>query len=202
VLERKRIEQLPINGRGYQAFLAAVPGITATGRIRAYGQPIGTHTLLFDGTAMNEVWEGWDIGRTPGLDAIEEFKVEVNASSAKFTRPTTIVLSSRSGTNEFHGALFYTNRNSGYGVARQRQDNYTKPPFLNRNEYGASGAVRYTFHASTTVGTAPSSSPPGKPRRTIAAPPPVSTCPQPRCATATSAVWSTARAAGSISTIP
>jgi hypothetical protein len=37
VLERKRIEQLPINGRGYQAFLAAVPGITATGRIRAYG---------------------------------------------------------------------------------------------------------------------------------------------------------------------
>ena len=75
VLERKRIEQLPINGRGYQALLAAVPGITATGRIRAYGQPIGTHTLLFDGTAMNEVWEGWDIGRTPGLDAIEEFKI-------------------------------------------------------------------------------------------------------------------------------
>jgi hypothetical protein len=139
VLERKRIEQLPINGRGYQALLAAVPGITATGRIRAYGQPIGTHTLLFDGTAMNEVWEGWDIGRTPGLDAVEEFKVEVNTSSAKFTRPTTVVLSSRSGTNEFHGALFYTNRNSGYGVARQRQDNYTKPPFLNRNEYGASG---------------------------------------------------------------
>src|SRR5262245_53121732 len=30
-LERQRIEQLPVNGRGYQAFLATVPGIDSTG---------------------------------------------------------------------------------------------------------------------------------------------------------------------------
>ena len=138
VLERKRIEQLPINGRGYGALLQTVPGVSATGRIQVYGLRPGTHTLLFDGASMNEVWEGWDVGRTPGLDAIEEFRVEVNNSSAKFTRPTTVVLSSRSGTNQVHGATFYTNRNSGYGVARQRQDTFTKPPYLNRNEYGVS----------------------------------------------------------------
>ena len=137
-LERKRIEQLPINGRGYQGLLQTVPGVTATGRIQAYGLRPGTHTLLFDGSAMNEVWEGWDVGRTPGLDAVEEFQVEVSNSSAKFTRPTTVILSSRSGSNQVHGALFYTNRNSGYAVARQRQDTFTKPPYLNRNEYGAS----------------------------------------------------------------
>ncbi|MGH9673864.1 MAG: hypothetical protein ACRD44_11845, partial [Bryobacteraceae bacterium] len=33
---------------------------------------------------------------------------------------------------------FYTNRNSGYGVARRREDYYDKPPFVNRNEYGIS----------------------------------------------------------------
>ena len=137
-LERKRIEQLPINGRGYQGLLQTVPGLTATGRIQAYGLRPGTHTLLFDGSSMNEIWEGWDVGRTPGLDSIEEFQVEVNNSSAKFTRPTTVILSSRSGSNQVHGALFYTNRNSGYGVARQRQDTFTKPPYLNRNEYGVS----------------------------------------------------------------
>src|SRR3981081_3954926 len=97
----------------------------ATGRIQAYGLRPGTHTLLFDGSSMNEGWEGWDRGRTPGLDAIAEFHVDVYNSSAKFARPTTVVLSSKSGTNAFHGALFETNRNSGYGVARQRQDNYT-----------------------------------------------------------------------------
>ena len=138
VLERKRIEQLPINGRGYQALLATVPGIDATGRVQAYGLRPGSHTLTVDGAASNEVWEGWDFGRPPGLDSIEEFHVEVNNSSAKFTRPTTIVLSSRSGTNQLHGAMFLTNRNSGYGVARRREDNFVKPPFLNRNEFGVS----------------------------------------------------------------
>jgi hypothetical protein len=139
VLERGRIEELPINGRGYQALLSTVPGVDATGRIQAYGMQPGTHTLLFDGTQMNEIWEGWDIGRVPGLDAIEEFHVELNAASAKFSRPTTVVLSSKSGANTVHGAIFETNRNSGYGVSRQRQDTFTKAPFLNRNEYGVSG---------------------------------------------------------------
>ncbi len=137
-LERQRIEQLPINGRGYQAFLATVPGIDSRGIPQAYGMRTNTSTTVFDGAPMNEIWEGWDFGRPPGLDAIQEIQVELNNSSAKFTRPATIILSSRSGTNDFHGAAFETNRNSGYGVARRRQDFFTKPPFLNRNEFGAS----------------------------------------------------------------
>lgn len=144
-LERQRIEQLPVNGRGYQNLLVTVPGLTWSTQgfgigalVRAYGLPSGSTTLTFDGAAQNEVWEGWDVARTPDLDTIQEMQVQTNASSAKFTRPTTIVMSSKSGTNQVHGALFYTNRNSGYGVARQRQDNFVKPPFLNRNEFGGS----------------------------------------------------------------
>jgi hypothetical protein len=40
--------------------------------------------------------------------------------------------------------VFYTGRNNGFGVARRREDFYTKPPQLIRNEYGASvgGPVR------------------------------------------------------------
>jgi len=138
VLERRRIEQLPVNGRGYQAFLVTVPGIDSTGIPQAYGMRTNTSTTLFDGAPVNEIWEGWDFGRPPGLDAIDEIQVELNNSSAKFTRPATIIMSSRSGSDEVHGALFWTNRNSGYGVARRRQDTFTKPPFLNRNEFGAS----------------------------------------------------------------
>ena len=137
-VERKRIEQLPINGRGYQTFLDTVPGIDSTGIPQAYGMRTNTSTTMFDGAPVNEVWEGWDFGRPPGLDAVQEIHVETNNSSAKYTRPTTILLTSRSGTNQFHGALFETNRNSGYGVARRRQDTFTKAPFLNRNEFGVS----------------------------------------------------------------
>ena len=138
VLERQRIEQLPINGRSYQGLLATVPGVDSTGIPQAYGMRTNTSVTLFDGTAVNETYEGWDFSRPPGLDSIAEMQVEVNNSSAKFTRPMTIILSSKSGTNSFHGALFETNRNSGYGVARRRQDTFTKPPYQNRNEFGAS----------------------------------------------------------------
>src|SRR5437773_9599829 len=97
-----------------------------------------TSNTMFDGAPVNEVWEGWDFGRVPGLDALDELHVETNNSSAKFTKPVTVLLSSKSGSNQFHGALFETNRNSGIGVARRRQDTFTKAPFLNRNEYGFS----------------------------------------------------------------
>jgi len=137
-LERQRIEQLPVNGRGYQAFLATVPGIDSTGLVQAYGMRTNTSMTIFDGAPVNEVWEGWDFGRVPGLDALQEVRVETNNSSAKFTRPTTVMLMSKSGTNQFHGSAFETNRNSGYGVARRRQDTFTKAPFLNRNEFGIS----------------------------------------------------------------
>src|SRR5204863_2139651 len=112
--------------------------IDSTGIVQAYGMRPNTSTTVFDGAPVNEVWEGWDFGRVPGLDALEEIRVESNNSSAKFTRPTSIMLTSKSGTNQFHGALFETNRNSGIGVARRRQDTFTKAPFLNRNEYGIS----------------------------------------------------------------
>ena len=137
-VERQRIEQLPINGRGYQAFFQTVPGIDSTGIPQAYGMRTNTSTTIFDGAPINEVWEGWDFGRVPGLDALEEIHVETNNSSAKFARPLTVLLTSKSGTNQLHGALFETNRNSGYGVARRRQDLFSKPPYLNRNEYGFS----------------------------------------------------------------
>jgi hypothetical protein len=149
ILEQQRIDQLPINGRNYIQLLQTVPGVNTgsvisgnrvsqSSIVQAYGYRQNTVTTLFDGAQRNETYEGWDLLRPPGLDSISELHAETNASSAKFASPMTVVLSSKSGTNALHGSLFETNRNSGYGVARARQDNYTKPPFLNRNEYGAS----------------------------------------------------------------
>jgi hypothetical protein len=108
------------------------------GMVQGNGLRTNTNVLLVDGAPQNEVWEGWDVARQPSLDALEEIRVEVNNSSAKFSRPTSVIMSTRAGTNSLHGATFYTNRNSAYGVARQRQDTFTKAPYVNRNEYGVS----------------------------------------------------------------
>jgi hypothetical protein len=72
----------------------------------------------------------------PGLDTIAEFKVETNNSSAKFTRPTTVVIATKSGTNAIHGNLFETHRNADIGLARRRQDGELAPHLI-RNEFGA-----------------------------------------------------------------
>src|SRR5262249_14783216 len=58
--------------------------------------------------------------------------------SAKMNRPGSAILTTRAGTNQIHGSLFETARNSAIGVARAREDFYLKPPHLARNEFGAS----------------------------------------------------------------
>jgi hypothetical protein len=135
-LERARIEQLPINGRSLTTLLQTVPGQENT---RAFGLRDFSFEMVLDGAALADRYS-WNTvtARQPGLDSIEEFRVENNNSSAKFARPTSIVVTTKSGTNSLHGSLFETNRNSGVGVARQRQETFKKAPYLNRNEFGAS----------------------------------------------------------------
>ena len=72
------------------------------------------------------------------MDSVQELRVETSLSSAQFDRPGSVILSTKSGTNSVHGSLFETNRNSGMGVARRRQDFFAKPPHYVRNEFGGS----------------------------------------------------------------
>lgn len=137
-LERTRIEQLPLNGRSIWGLLQTVPGMTNEGgRLHVYGLRQGTHDVILDGAALTDYLDGaGGVSRLPSLDSIQEFTVANNASSAKFTRPGTIIYQTKGGTNTPHGSLFVTNRNSGYGVARTRNNMTNLIPQLNRNEYG------------------------------------------------------------------
>jgi len=142
VLERQRIEQLPINGRSIEQLLATVPGLEnprpgSNIQVRSFGMMAGAHNYFLDGAVLEQsMWNEGTIQRPPGLDTIQEFKVENNAHSAKYSRMTTIVMSTKSGTNQLHGAAFETNRNNAYGKARRRTD-FGQFPELSRNEFGA-----------------------------------------------------------------
>jgi hypothetical protein len=138
VLERRRIEQLPINGRNIANLLILIPGMEESSR--AYGMRRGAHDYFFDGAALTDALDGGGtVTRPPGLDTVEEFKVENNSSSAKYSRLTSIVVTSRSGTNQIHGSIFNTHRNNALGKARTRTDPGGALPPLIRNEYGLSG---------------------------------------------------------------
>jgi carboxypeptidase family protein len=138
VVERARIEQLPVNGRFIQNLIyMTTPGLEEAGGQRVFGIRNGFE-LLQDGAVLeNRQWQTIP-ARPPSLDTIEEFRAETSNSSAKMNRPGTVILTTRAGTNSIHGSLFETHRNSGFGVARARQDFFTKAPHLVRNEYGGS----------------------------------------------------------------
>lgn len=136
VTERARIEQLPLNGR----LLTSLVGVTTPGLEsgRVFGLRETAFEYIQDGAVLKNRDTGGHTGRPPGLDTVAEFKVETNNSSARFNRPASVQIVTRSGTNQWRGALFETARNNGLGVARRRQDYYDKPPQLVRNEYGGS----------------------------------------------------------------
>jgi hypothetical protein len=138
VLERNRIEQLPLNGRQITNLLNTVPGLTfdSNGDLRTIGARTGTHDISLDGAAMTEpVYAGGTVQRQPSLESIQEFRVDMNSVSAKSPRQTNIVMTTKSGSNELHGSLFETNRNNSYGFARRREDGNQAGKFI-RNEFG------------------------------------------------------------------
>ncbi len=141
-LERARIEQLPTDGRSIaNLVMMASPGLVGgqDGNINPINTGLRDAVELYqDGAVIKNRDVGDWSGRLPGVDSIEELRVETSMSSAQFDRPGSVILSTKSGANSVHGSAFETNRNSGVGVARRRQDYYTKPPHYIRNEFGAS----------------------------------------------------------------
>jgi hypothetical protein len=121
VVEKERIEHLPIDGRQITTLLfMTTPGATSDPNgfmPRVYGLRNASELLEDGAVQQNGEWGGTPY-RQPGLDAVSEFRSETNNSSAKMDRPGTFIISTRSGTNTPHGSFFETARNSAIGVAR------------------------------------------------------------------------------------
>src|SRR4029077_16978221 len=141
-LERARIEQLPLNGRSIATLvLITTPGLSSgqDGNINPIVNGLRDSVEMYqDGAVIKSRDTGDFSGRLPGLDSVQETRVETSLSSAKFNRPATARLATRGGTNKLHGNLSETTRNRAIGVSRRRQDSYTKPPHYVRNEFGGS----------------------------------------------------------------
>ncbi len=138
VKDALRIQQLPLNGRAITNLFNLTPGVEGGGNPRVNGLKVGATEMLIDGVSLVDRFGGGIVRVTPGLDTIQEFRIETTGSSARYSRPATVTLVSKSGTNTLHGDFFETFRNNAHGLrARQRQDG-AKPAKLIRNEFGAS----------------------------------------------------------------
>jgi hypothetical protein len=99
-----------------------------------------TNEYLFDGISVLQPEPG-QVAFFPVIESIQEFKVEVNSPPAEFGRFNggVVNLSTKSGTNDFHGAAFEFLRNEALNArnlfAPATPANPKKPVFR-RNQFG------------------------------------------------------------------
>jgi len=142
-LDAALIDQLPQNGRSVLNLAQnTIPGLEGGGT-RANGLMQEGMEYSQDGAPMTNRNFGGESNSPqailPDPDSVQEAKFETLNSSAQFSTPATVILTTKSGTNDFHGSAFETARNNYFGIARARQNpaNFAAPHLV-RNEFGAS----------------------------------------------------------------
>ncbi len=143
VVTRDEIENLPVGGGGLLTLLEFSPGTVVTpatrgeaGQFTVNGQRPNTHYFMVDGVSANSGVGGGGLpaqstgGTLPGfsaygsldslvsLDALEELRVQTSTTMSEFGRMpgAQVSLTSRSGSNGFHGSLLYIFRHEALGA--------------------------------------------------------------------------------------
>jgi hypothetical protein len=134
---RRLFESLPLNGRGLMSLAELAPGVTATpvvngeaGQFTANGQRANAHYFTVDGVSANTGVAGSGLpaqftGATlPGmtafgslhglvnLESLEELRIQTSTFAPEFGRMpgAQVMLSTRSGSEQFHGSMFLSLR--------------------------------------------------------------------------------------------
>lgn len=161
VIAAREIQNLPLNGRSYADLVLLVPGVaksvlenqTATSREASFnvnGQRSAFNNFLLDGLdnntygTSNQGFANENIPPSP--DAVGEFRVETDNYSAEYGRSSGAVINvtTRSGTNQFHGRAWEYNRNTDFNADGPfALPGGVKPTFI-RNQFGGTfgGPIR------------------------------------------------------------
>ncbi len=154
VIDNRKVVDLPLNGRSFFSLVGLAAGVAQPPRTtegaslpRINGGRPRTNEYLFDGISVLQPEPG-QVAFSPVIDAIQEFKVEVNVPSAEFGRFNggVINLTTKSGTNDLRGSIFEFFRNETLNArnlfAPATAANPNKPVYR-RNQFGgvAGGSI-------------------------------------------------------------
>jgi len=137
VVDRQFAENLPLNGRSFQALIQLTPGVVVTpsdtqdsGQFSVNGQRAASNYWMVDGVSANigigSGAAGNGLGGALGsfsalggtnslvsVDAMQEFRIQTSTFAPEFGRTPggQISIVTRSGTNQWHGTAFDYLRN-------------------------------------------------------------------------------------------
>jgi hypothetical protein len=156
VITSEEVADLPLNGRNFVQLATLTPGTTAStspvsffnGAASSEASTRGSFSLsvggsreqstdwLLDGNDNNQLDEG-GIAIFSSIDDIQEFKVLTYNYSAEYGERAgpTVLVTTKSGSNQFHGSLFEFFRNT---VLDASTPFVNKTPQFNLNQFGGS----------------------------------------------------------------
>ena len=118
--ESRRIVELPLNANNVVGLLSLQPGVTRAGYVN--GGRADQSNITLDGVDVNEQQSGLDIVTAQAFssvlrvlrDSTQEFRVTTTNPNADTGRSSgaQVSLATKSGTNDWHGSLFYFHRNT------------------------------------------------------------------------------------------
>jgi hypothetical protein len=161
VVDRRLVNELPLNGRDFGKLVALTPGATVDpsgvagtqagiGQFNINGNRDRSNNYTLDGTdnndpffnnsALNQVGIGGAPASLLPIDAIQEFNLQSNFAAEYGRNSGSIVnIVTRSGTNHFHGSGFEFFRNSALDARNYFNTDPKKTVFQNNNFGGSFG---------------------------------------------------------------
>ena len=153
VVNSRTVEEIPLNGRNVLNLVALVPGVVpqgssmtnlqaqnifGAGNFQIGGGAANQSSTLLDGSPLNVNYANLT-ALVPTQDAVAEFRVQTSNNTAEYGRYTggVINLTSKSGTNQFHGGLYeyLRNRVLNAGTFFGNATGAGKPSFT-QNQFG------------------------------------------------------------------
>jgi hypothetical protein len=152
LVEGNQVRELPLNGRSFVQLTQLMPGVSPAANFNSKNKGLEagvdfsvngnstTHNLfLVDGVNNNDVGSNRTILVYPSIDSIEEFKILRNSYGPEYGQASGALVNivTRSGTNDWHGGIFYFGRND-YLNASNYFNNLNQLPKdkLRRNDFG------------------------------------------------------------------
>jgi len=147
VIDNRKVVELALNGRNFFQLALLVPQVTppAEGSILSFrgGFNVGGTSEL----ANNFTLDGYDNNNgllsapsfRPSVDSIQEFKVLTGSYAAELGHNSggQVIVTTKSGTNDFHGGVFEFHRNSVLDAKNFFFPQDTPKPSFIRNQFGA-----------------------------------------------------------------
>jgi Carboxypeptidase regulatory-like domain len=154
-VKEEQIETLPLNGRNFVNLTRTIPGVLrgipgsnidgagslawrASASFSANGMRTRDNNFMLDGVDNNETWLQ-TVVIFPGVDALDEFKMQTSTYSAEFGRSMggVVNLQIKSGTNNLRGSAFEFHRNDAFDANNffNNRAGRAKPDFK-QNQFG------------------------------------------------------------------